>query len=483
MSGISSFCDQPAISIKDLSFTYQGRNTPTLKDISLEVHQGDIILVCGHTGCGKSTLLSCINGLIPFESNGTLSGDIRLFGQKVSGGPQTIFPTVATVFQNPSNQLVTGRVCDEVAFTLENLCYPPEGMDTRIDEALSFVGLSEKKASRVTELSGGEKQRLAIAAALVADPKILLLDEPVSQLDPEGAQSILKVVAKVSMLNKIAVVLVEHRLPQILSLANRVVKMRHGKVIFNGTPEEFSSFENGNPAEHPVINFDFLKRATSVPKTGSGSSLPMIRLRDVSFSYEKDKKPCLKDINLSMFSGEKIAITGRNGSGKSTLLKLMAGIIKPASGTIEINIPDVPHRLKTTLLLQDPDLMLFKFTVREELSFAPENLGMDKASNNRVVNGAITGLGLKGLEDEPPFSLSAGQRLRVALGALLTGRPAVLLLDEPTTGQDQRNLYFILEQLLDAADLVVMSTHDHEMARHFATRILTMDNGVIKPAN
>ncbi len=469
---------QYAINIRKLSFKYNGKEDYALKDINLNISQGEFVLICGHTGCGKSTLLSCINGLIPYESGGQFIGRVYVLGKEVRCNPAGLFPCVATVFQNPNTQIISGRVCDELAFGLENLNIPPDEMDKRIDEALRFVGLSNKKFDETQNLSGGQKQRLAIACALCARPKILLLDEPVSQLDPKGTKEILEVIKQLSTQHEITVLLVEHRIEQILPWANRVIKLKNGKIVFNDSPDKFKVYEEvqSSNTKHPSsINLGFLKRHNQ----SKFYKKPMIILKNLYFSYPTQRNFVLKDINLNLKLGERIAIIGENGSGKSTLLKVIAGILKPTKGSIEINLKSSSKRLPITLLLQDPDLMLFKFSVFEELAFSLENLGAKKEEINFIVKSTIEGLGLTGLENEPPFSLSAGQRLRVALGSLLTGMPQVLLLDEPTTGQDRRNLNFIISALSDSAELLVMSTHDHELAQNFATRIIEIAHGEI----
>ncbi len=468
-----------AIEIRNLSFKYNGKSKYALKDINLKISQGEFILICGHTGCGKSTLISCINGLIPYESGGVFKGEVLLFGKQVRSNPAGLFPLVATVFQNPNTQIISGRVCDEIAFGLENLNIPPEEMENRIDEALKFVGLYDKKFESTNSLSGGQKQRLAIACALSVRPKILLLDEPVSQLDPKGTKDILNIIKKLSKHHEITVLLVEHRIETILPCSTRVIKLKNGEITFNDSPDKFLLYEKKHQyGKHPIINLRFLKEIDSTRDIKES----IITIKNLYFSYKNNKSNnyVLKEINLNLYKGERVAIIGENGTGKSTLLKIIAGILKPTKGEIKRNLKNSPKRLGITLLLQDPDLMLFKFSVFEELAFAPENLGLDKKEINFIVNSTINGLGLKGYNNEPPFSLSSGQRLRVALGSLLTGRPQVLLLDEPTTGQDKRNLNFIINALLNKSELIVMSTHDHELAKNFATRIIEIKDSGIK---
>ncbi len=463
---------KPALEIKNLSFTYPGRPVPSLQGINLTIEEGEFVLICGPTGCGKSTLLSCINGLIPHESGGLLEGSVFLFGQNVAlSRPGDLFPQVATVFQNPSTQIVSGTLADEVAFGLENLGLPGRTIRARVEEALRLAGLWEKRDSPPEALSGGQRQRLAIVAALAVRPRLLLLDEPVSQLDPLATKEVLSLIREIVSRGDLTVIMVEHRLDEVLPLVSRIVEMDSGRIIYNGpVSERKDSFTfSGDP-------FEALKLRCSPLSPPSGS--PVLRLKDISFTYSGGPR-ILNGVNLTFYQGERVAILGPNGSGKSTLLHLLAGLKRPSGGQIENFLPRRKGCLPIALLLQDPDLMLFRFRVSSELAFAPEFLGLPAKQVKLRVEKALETFSLEAFKVDPPFSLSRGQRLRTALASLVTGAPQILLLDEPTTGQDRLQVERLMENLSNLANLLIFTTHDLDLAHRFATRRVVFKFGKV----
>ncbi len=450
----------PVIEVKNLTFFYPGRENPVLQNINFSINEGEVVLIYGETGCGKTTLLNCLNGLIPHESNGLLLGEVRLFGNRLDMRPAELFPKVATVFQNPATQIISGTVAQEIAFGLENIGLPQKEIRRRVAEALEMVGLNKLSERSTRELSGGEKQRLAIGAALAAHPKILLLDEPLSHLDSRGVQEVLGVLKRLIQEKKLTIVLVEHRIKEVLFLVQKIIKLKNGQIIYYGEKEAFPYNETW-------------KKYRLYPEVEYGE--PMIKVSNLKFSY--NGRTVLNDINFLLRKGERVAILGQNGSGKSTLLSLLAGILKPKSGKIHYLFNVSAKRLPCALLLQDPDLMLFRPSVAEELSFAPKMLGLSQKEIDSRIQKIAKVLGLSLYLSYPPFGLSRGERLRVALGSILSGNPEVLLLDEPTTGQDKSNIEALFSTI--NADLVVFSTHDYEVANAFATRILKISNGRI----
>jgi len=440
------------VEVKGLTYTYPGRKQPSLREVTFSVSSGEFVLICGETGCGKSTLLSCLNGLIPFESGGVLKGEVWLFGQKGPLSPLEAFPRVATVFQNPTAQLISDTVFGEVAFALENLGLPREEVRQRVEQALDFVGLRHRAQEAPGALSGGQRQRLAIASALAVKPRLLLLDEPLSQLDPKGIKEVLQVLRRLSSQGQ-TILLVEHRVKEVTPLVDKVIYLRQGQVVYKGPPQR---------CPQPVSKLRFLKPPLA-PKR------PVLEVRDLTFGYP-GQRPLFQGVNLVFYQGERVALLGENGTGKSTFLGLLAGLLRPTQGEIRFSLPRAAGRLPCTLLLQDPDLMLFRPTVREELGFAPRMLKVSPSETQARISQVAKRLGIETYLDDPPFGLSRGERLRTALASLLTGAPQVLLLDEPTTAQDQEHVQAVLAAL--EADLIVFSTHDHEAARNFAHRII-----------
>lgn len=450
---------EAAIRVKNLYYRYPEGTTPALEDISFEVRSGEVFLLAGETGSGKSTLISVLCGLIPRESGGEFSGKVEVLGRQWPVAPGEIFPEVAVSFQNPAEYLLAETVFAEVAFGLENLGFSPQEIRKRVAEALESVNLCGFEDRRLSELSGGERQRVALAAALAVKPRLLLLDEPLAQLDPQAAHRVMTILRALAN-NGLTVILAEHRLDLALGFTDRVCFLEGGRVAFCGPSKDFPP---------PARKFPLL------PRAHPGKVL--ISLRDLAFA-RPGKSELFRGITLDFRAGERVALLGPNGCGKTTFLHLLAGLLEPTAGWIEIRTKPPTGSLLVGLLLQDPDLMLVRESVYAELAFTPENLGLSEKEIRHRVELVAEKLALSDFLDRVPFSLSRGQRLRVALGSVITGYPRILLLDEPTTAQDPRNTARLLATL--SADLVIFSTHDEEVARVLATRILCFENGKIR---
>ncbi|AEH45855.1 Sigma 54 interacting domain protein [Thermodesulfatator indicus DSM 15286] len=447
------------VRVKDLSYRYPGAERPALSGVTFEVKKGELFLLAGETGSGKSTLISVLCGLIPGEAGGEFSGQVEVLGHRWPVPPEALYPEVSVVFQSPAEQLIADKVFSEVAFGLENLEFSPEKIKEKVAKALESVGLFGFEDRELSTLSGGERQRVAIAAALAPEPKLLLLDEPLAQLDPKAAQSIMALLQKI-VARGITVILAEHRLNFALPAVNRLCFLEKGKVKFLGKTKDFK------PPERKLKTF-------KPQKIGS----PLLEVKELYFGYPQ--RPLIfSGLNFTFYEGERVALLGPNGSGKSTFLHLLAGLLKPVKGKIIYRGKPERERLLVSLLLQDPDLMLIKERVRAELAFAPQNLGLSWKITEKRLDETARRLNISALLDRVPFSLSRGQRLRVALGSLLTGEPKILLLDEPTTAQDFENASRLLEDL--QAELVIFSTHDEDLARTLASRILRFKEGKIK---
>ncbi|WP_297057282.1 ABC transporter ATP-binding protein [Thermosulfurimonas sp.] len=447
------------LAVRDLTYRYPGGKDPALCGVSLTVQEGEMVLLAGETGCGKSTLLSVLCGLIPGAAGGEFSGEVEVLGQRWPVSPGALFPRVAVVFQNPMEMLLAETVAGEVAFGPENLGLSPAEIHSRVEKALSEVGLSGFESRRLEELSGGERQRVALAAALAVNPRLLLLDEPLAQLDPEASRRVMHILRKLTR-KGMTVILAEHRLDLALPWVDRVCFLEEGRVIFEGPARDFRP-----PERH-------------LPRPGiSSPGEVLIEVQGLSFSRPGGRE-VFKNLHLRFRQGERVALCGPNGSGKTTFLHLLAGLLRPSRGRIEIRARKGKDALLLGLLLQDPDLMLVRESVEAELAFAPENLGLSPEEIKRRVLSVAERLGLLSFLSRVPFSLSRGQRLRVALGALLTGAPRILLLDEPTTAQDARHMARLISSL--SADLLLFSTHDEEVARALATRVLYFRNGTVE---
>jgi energy-coupling factor transport system ATP-binding protein len=497
------------IKIEDLWFSYSN-NKPVLKGINLEIKKGEFILLTGPTGCGKSTLLKCLNGIIPHESSGEMHGRIHIDGiETKNSSMKELSQHAGMVFQSPDDQIFSTVVEDEVAFGPENLLLTREEIGKRVEYSLKAVGMLEHRHSATNALSGGQKQRVCIASVLTMQPSVLLLDEPISQMDPKGAGEVLGVIKQLTGLG-LTIIMVEHRIHEVAHLVDRIIIMNDGKIVLQDAPknafgklelfhelglrvpETVELFHKLGYDEVPLTIEEALKkihnRKIQANRNNSprerALSKPVISTMDVWYGYEKDKM-VLKGISLDIFEGERVALMGNNGSGKSTLLLHFAAILKPQKGEVKIfesNIKSInPYSLagKVGIVFQNPDLMLFCDTVKDEASFGPKNLGFSYDEINLKVSKALKAMTIENLSGDAPHALSKGQRLRTAVASVLSTTPELLLLDEPTTGQDKMHIEEMMEQFLHNKKTLVFCTHDIETALKYATRVIVMNDGKI----
>ena len=492
----------PSIAIENLHFTYPSRDTPTLRGINATVASGDFVLLTGPTGCGKSTFLRTMNGLIPHSSAGTLSGNVRLNGKNVAQQPLAVTcQQVGLLFQNPDEQLFCTRVEDEIAFGLENLCISPEHIASRIDEALAQVGLHGFRERRISELSGGEKQRVALACFCAMQPQVLLLDEPTSHLDLRGTRDILDIVKRLNTDLGITTILATHRTAEIAPLCNRVWLMHEGELCLDKPKDEaFTEPElyhrlgvqvpGGEPSRFQNLDATFPSRKVGEPSRFQKSRSPLLTLRSVSFRYPNTDGPALKPISYKVCRGEVVAIMGANGSGKTTLIHLMAGLLRPSDGELSIADKRVTrkkrpklHQLagKVGIVFQNPELLLQAETVADEVAFGPKNLKLAREPLQTLVTDTLARFDLDRLATEAPYSLSRGQRQRVAVAANFSLYPELFLLDEPTTGQDAQHLHQLMGEL--CAEIkrenrsLIFTTHDAQLTLNYADRVLLLREG------
>ena len=433
-------------SLTGLSFSYPGGGL-ALDDVTLAVEPGEVLLLLGPSGSGKSTVLRALAGLVPWFHGGRFEGRVVVAGHDTrSTRPAELAGTVATVFQDPEDQVVLGRVEAEVAFALENVGTPAREIAARVDEALAAVGAAHLAGRRVTELSGGELQRICLASALALEPRLLLLDEPTSQLDPEGAEAFF---AR-ALDGDAAVVVSEQRPAFALRHADRVVFLEAGRMLLDAPRDEAVVWLG----EHRPAWIDEAASPTPRPPGDLVCSVD-----GVSFAYG-DGPVVLDSPSLELRRGEVVALTGPNGSGKSTLAKLAAGLLEPQRGS-------VTRTGRATLLLQDPGRYLVRERAVEEVA-----LGADLSRARRM----LADVGLAGCEERHPRDLSSGERERLALATVLVTEPDLLVLDEPTRGIDperKAELAALLRaQAQERATLVV--THDVAFARAVADREVSL---------
>lgn len=502
------------ISFKQVSFTYPDAEHPTLKDVTLHIEQGQFVLVVGASGSGKSTLLRCINGLVPHFSGGALSGAIRVAGlDPVEAGPQKMSHKVGFVFQDPESQFVLERVEDEIAFALENAGIPPHEIDQRINAVLSLLALSHLRKRRLETLSGGERQKVAIAAALVLQPGILILDEPTSQLDAQSAREVIDAVIQLNREKGLTIILAEHRLERVLSAADQIIYITRlaGEVRCGSREKILPQMDIAPPIVHlgkrlgwkplPVSVTqvaEYLTQSQLTPKPPNRSieqrqdsvGPPILRARGIQAGY--NGKDVLHSTTLDLHSGEIACLLGRNGAGKTTLLKSLVGLLPLRSGEIFLQGEEITHQpvsqrcQRIGYLPQDPNMLLFAESVSEELKITLRNHGLlaqsDQPGMDERVDSLLGRLGLQETKHTYPRDLSVGERQRVALGAVTITHPGVLLLDEPTRGLDyyaKENLISLLRTWRDDGMAILVVTHDVEFVALLADRVLIMEDGII----
>ncbi len=484
--------DTLAISIDNLAFRYRDRTDQALKGISLQVEQGELLLVAGASGCGKTTLIRCLNGLIPRSYKGELSGKILLHGQETHNMTLArISQIVGTVLQDPERQILGTRVGSEVAFGLENLGLPREEILTRVGASLDYLGISALRGRETFNLSGGEKQKVALAGVLAMRPDILLLDEPLASLDPASAQEALLLFRRLSD-EGMTVVMVEHRVEDVLHISpHRVLFMSEGQISYLGPASGLANAVDYHQVKLPA-RMMMVQAAhdpnpdpiPSLPSANSDSSKPLVQFQNVAFEYESGAD-VLHGISLDINPGDVIAVLGPNGAGKTTLVKHAIGLLKPSQGRVLVDGQDTKEisvaRIANTLgyVFQSPSHMLFAPTVYEELAFGPTNLNHTPQAIGKEVAEAISIVNLNGYEEKPPLALSFGQQKRVSIAAILAMRSRILVMDEPTAGQDYQNYMSFMESILRLPSFaaILFITHDIDLAVIYANRVLLVNQG------
>ncbi len=463
-----------------------------LHDIDLAVTPGDILLVIGSSGSGKSTLLRAANGLVPHSSGGRFRGRVVVDGRATADHPpRRLADIVGFVHQDPEAQFVVDRVESDIAFTLENLGVTSAGMRRRVEEVMDALGVAELRDRNPATLSGGERQRCAIAGALVTTPALLVLDEPTSQLDPQGAEAVLAAVARLNADLGTTVLLAEHRLERAAPIADEAVLVEHGRLATApAAPELVLATYPGAPAvtrlghllgwdPPPLTVRDARRRARTSEFPAAPAERVAVRgdrlIVADGITVDLGGARVLADTSVEICQGDVIALLGRNGAGKSTLLRALAGLVPLARGQI---VGDAGRGY----VPQDPSSLLFRATVRDELAETLRLLGRPDLD---VVDQWIDRLGLGAVADRHPRSLSGGERQRVAVGAVAVGGAPVLLLDEPTRGMDAASRH-ALERAVAAhagqGGAVVIATHDVELAARTATRTVVLGDGEVVAA-
>ena len=509
----------PIISFKNFSFQYRAQKKPTLQDINLDIYPGERVLIAGPSGSGKSTLAACINGLNPFSNPGECSGTLTVDG--VDAPHSSIFDLaghVGTVLQDPDGQFIGLTVGEDIAFSLENNCTPQPEMKEIVQHAAELVGIENHLGFAPHELSGGQKQRVSLAGVMVDDVKILLFDEPLANLDPATGKQAIELIDTIQQKTDTTVLIIEHRLEDVLwRNVDRIVLVNEGRILADMRPDDLLSgsllAENGireplyltamryagiavTPEKHPAhIDSVVLDKADTArlhswfqaeplpaPKPAPE---PLLEVCDLCFGYNKGQHT-LQNVSFSIGKGEMVSIVGRNGAGKSTLSKLICGFETQDSGEIYLNGKDlkdenIRRRAKHIgYVMQNPNQMISKTMIYDEVAMALQGSGLTEEQIQEKVEDTLKVCGLYPFRNWPVSALSFGQKKRVTIASVLVQDPELILLDEPTAGQDFRHYTDIMEFLqgLNARGVtVVMITHDMHLMLEYTPRALVFCDG------
>ncbi len=511
--------NDPIIQFDHFSFQYDAQAEPTLRDITLSIRKGKKILICGPSGCGKSTLAHCINGLIPFSYDGACSGSLRIDGRESRElGIFAISRTVGTVLQDTSAQFVGLTVAEDIAFALENDCVGEPELHDRVAKTAALVGVEGRLSHAPGELSGGQKQRVSLAGILVDDVDVLLFDEPLANLDPATGKAAVELIDEIGRQTGAAVIIIEHRLEDVLHRhIDRVVLMGEGRILADVSPDELLAStllaENGireplyitalkyagvtitadmhpdnighlalSEADKTAVR-DWFRRVPPAPKR---EETPVqLEAKNIRFSYRNGHE-ALHDLSLAVREGEISAIVGTNGAGKTTFCKLLCGFETQQEGTLLFSGEDmaalsIKERAESIgYVMQDPNQMISQTMIYDEVALGLRTRKVPEDEIRPRVEEALKVCGLWPFRNWPVSALSFGQKKRVTIAAILVLQPKVILLDEPTAGQDYRHYTEIMEFLLDLnrrGITVLMVTHDMHLMLEYARRAIVFSDG------
>ncbi len=490
------------ITFENFSFSYLDAKENALKNISFSVNDGDFLGIIGSSGAGKTTLSCAINGIIPHHFKGDYYGKVTVDGQDVFDTEAcSLSRIIGSVFQDIDSQMTCASVEDEILFGLENFDFEKAEIEERVNWVLTELGIENLRERDISSLSGGQKQKVAIAAILALRPKYLVLDEPTGELDPSASRNIFRILKELNQKYSLTVIVIEQKIRLLCEYASHLAFIEKGKLKFYGTVKEVLTHRNeladlglnhervgkvldaladGKPAAE-IIEIEqnsFIKKES----TKVSGSEAVLSLQNVSFGY--DENALIENTDFSVYKGDFLALTGENGSGKSTLSKLMGGILKPAAGDIFVNGLNTRKTRNSVLarhigfLFQNPDRQLCCYTIKDEIAFGLKALKLPDAEKR--TEEILSRFGFDG--DIPPFSLSRGQRQQLALASIIAVHPSIMILDEPTTGLDYKEcieLMNAVRELNQAGTTVIMVCHDMEIVRDYAERMVIVGHGKI----
>lgn len=511
-----------SISFENFGFQYISQAEPTLYDINLTIHKGEKILIAGPSGCGKSTLSHCINGLIPAsypgKSTGTLTvGGLNAAEEDLSG----LSKVVGTVLQDTDGQFIGLTVAEDIAFALENDCMETEEIHKTVEKVARLVDVDKVLKHAPHEISGGQKQRVSLGGVMVNDVDILLFDEPLANLDPATGKQAVELIHDIQKRTGCTVIIIEHRLEDVLHRpVDRIVLMEEGRIVYDGKPDALLSTDllpqkgireplyvtalkyagvtlkpDMHPAFLPDLQLSQEQRqqvldwfSTQPPSPAGEKTHPLLQIENLDFSYDTSGAKVLKNINLTINKGEMLSIVGTNGAGKSTFSKVVCGFVTPQSGSLMFDGTDLQTlSIKERAdhigyVMQNPNQMISKNFIFDEVAFGLVNRGFSPEEIDRRVEEALTICGLRPFKKWPISALSYGQKKRVTIASMLVLEPEMLILDEPTAGQDFRHYTEIMDflsQLNQRGMTVVLITHDMHLMLEYTPRAVVFNDGCI----
>lgn len=506
------------IEFKDFNFQYRVQAEPTLKNINLTIYEGEKVLIVGPSGSGKSTLAHCLNGLVPFFYDGKITGQLKINDEDVE--TKNIFELskiVGTVLQDPDSQFIGLTVGEDIAFKLENYCVKQDEIIEKVEKSAKLVDIDKEINESPYRLSGGQKQRVTLAGVTVDEVKVLLFDEPLASLDPATGKSAIELIDSIQKNGDKTIIIIEHRLEDVLHCdVDRIIVMDKGLIVADTTPNELLSSDilsevgvreplyitalkyancdinpklnpsnirtlDSNPCKNKVNSwYESANKAIQKPKTNT-----ILEFDKVSFSYGNEKQ-VLKNLSFKIDKGDMVSIVGRNGAGKSTISKLICGFYKPISGRILFDTKDIIDKSikerseKIGFVMQNPNQMISKTMVFDEVAFGLKIRGIKEDEIKERVYETLKVCGLYGYRNWPISALSYGQKKRVTIASILVLNPEVIILDEPTAGQDFKHYTEIMEFLVELNKkgvTVIMVTHDMHLMLEYTNNVIVLSEG------
>ena len=509
---------EPIIEFKDFSFQYFSQAEPTLHHIDLTIYKGEKVLIVGPSGSGKSTLGHCINGLIPFSYRGEITGSVTVGGLNTKeAGIFVLSKKVGTVLQDSDGQFVGLSVGEDIAFSLENDCTPQAQMKKTVQEVADLMDMGQLLKSSPYELSGGQKQRVAFAGVMVNQVETLLFDEPLANLDPATGKVAIDLIDRIARQYNKTVVIIEHRLEDVLyRRVDRIIVMSDGRVAADMTPDDLmaagilpqlgireplyvTALKYAGIPITPELHAGQLEtldmgavreplmqwHQSRQPRKSAPEKPPILTVKDLNFQYDRKRK-ILKDVSFTIREGEMVSIVGTNGAGKSTLAKVICGFVKESSGEIlfreeSLRGSTIKERsLRIGYVMQNPNQMICKSMIYDEVALGLRNRGVDEDTVREKVEKALKICGLAPFKKWPVSALSFGQKKRVTIASILVMEPQILILDEPTAGQDYRHYTEIMEflkSLNDQGVTILMITHDMHLMLEYTPRAVVFHDG------